>query len=379
MGIKGLKQFLKKQVPRAFLRAPLSSLKGKKIAVDISCIMYKYMSVCQGREIDQTNLACCPLDQEKIFANWLNMFLGQCSNFVEMGITPIYVFDGKPIPQKEDEIERRKDIMEDKMDSIHRELDSLALVAAPSSGMEELTPAKLKELLEKTDSNVASMMKQVIHLPMSEKLKLKGIFSEIGVPIIQSTYDAEKTCSILCLNGIVDAVYTTDSDAIVYGTPVMIYDIKKENVPGEGIIDVCYVIHIPTLLSELEITQDQLADIAILCGTDYNHNIRGIGPVKAFNGIKKWGTIEKFIAEQHVSVEDAGNLNYKSCRDIFLEKELRGSYEGEFPHLSFDLKKVGECDSVLGKYSLRGGRYKSAVLSSPPKKKVKITMVPPSS
>eukprot|EP01052_Picozoa_sp_SAG31_P020990 SAG31_NODE_1601_length_7786_cov_33.553272_8_plen_83_part_00 len=40
---------------------------------------------------------------------------------------------------------------------------------------------------------------------------------------------------------------------------------------------------------------DQFIDVCVLCGCDYADSIRGIGPKKAFEMIKKYGTIEKLV------------------------------------------------------------------------------------
>ncbi|CAM9768791.1 unnamed protein product [Phaeothamnion confervicola] len=49
------------------------------------------------------------------------------------------------------------------------------------------------------------------------------------------------------------------------------------------------------LLQGLGITQEQFVDICILCGCDYTDSVRGIGPKKALNFIKQYGSIEKML------------------------------------------------------------------------------------
>jgi hypothetical protein len=46
-------------------------------------------------------------------------------------------------------------------------------------------------------------------------------------------------------------------------------------------------------LSKLGLTQAQFIDLCIMCGCDYASNIRGIGPVRALEYIRKHGTLEK--------------------------------------------------------------------------------------
>lgn len=39
----------------------------------------------------------------------------------------------------------------------------------------------------------------------------------------------------------------------------------------------------------------QFVDLCILCGCDYVPSVRGVGPKKALSGIKKYGTVERFL------------------------------------------------------------------------------------
>lgn len=42
-------------------------------------------------------------------------------------------------------------------------------------------------------------------------------------------------------------------------------------------------------------SMDQFIDLCILCGCDYTGKIINIGPMKAYDYIRKYGTIEKII------------------------------------------------------------------------------------
>lgn len=39
----------------------------------------------------------------------------------------------------------------------------------------------------------------------------------------------------------------------------------------------------------------QFVDLCILCGCDYLPSVRGVGPKKALQGIKKFGSLEAFL------------------------------------------------------------------------------------
>ena len=66
--------------------------------------------------------------------------------------------------------------------------------------------------------------------------------------------------------------------------------------------------------------------MAILIGTDFNDGIRGIGPKKSLNLIKKNGNIENALAT--VGAENAPSFDeIKQIRKIFLKPDVADDYE----------------------------------------------------
>ena len=92
MGIRYLNRFLKENASQSIKFCNLAELSGKKIAVDISIYMYRFAS--EGTLIE-------------------NMYL-MLSVFRHYNIIPIFIFDGKPPPEKRELLKKRK---EDKQDA----------------------------------------------------------------------------------------------------------------------------------------------------------------------------------------------------------------------------------------------------------------------
>jgi flap endonuclease-1 len=67
-------------------------------------------------------------------------------------------------------------------------------------------------------------------------------------------------------------------------------------------------------LRHLEITREQLIDIAILIGTDYNDKLEGVGAKTALKWIKQYGSLEKIEKEREIKLD----FPYGEIRDIFL-------------------------------------------------------------
>merc|ERR1712129_229017 len=78
------------------------------------------------------------------------------------------------------------------------------------------------------------------------------------------------------------------------------------------------------VLEGMEVTMSQFIDICILCGCDYCPSIRGIGPKRAFEFIKKWKNIEGVLEgikdmEKYVIPP---NWQYKESRELFVNPNV---------------------------------------------------------
>jgi flap endonuclease-1 len=69
---------------------------------------------------------------------------------------------------------------------------------------------------------------------------------------------------------------------------------------------------------------DMFIDICILCGCDYTDSIRGIGPKKAFEFIKRYKNIETLLAhldKKKYPIPESG-FHYEKARALFTEPEV---------------------------------------------------------
>lgn len=72
-------------------------------------------------------------------------------------------------------------------------------------------------------------------------------------------------------------------------------------------------------------SREQLIDLCILIGTDYNVGIRGIGPKKGLKLIKEHGTLERALLAAGHSIPDG-----ETIREIFLHGERLDDYRLEW-------------------------------------------------
>ncbi len=94
MGIKGLMKVLKENAPTSFREVNKSKYNSKIIAIDASMQLYQFMIQVkiEGQNGIQSNLT----DQNGEVTSHLMGFFSRTINLLELGIKPVYVFDGKP-------------------------------------------------------------------------------------------------------------------------------------------------------------------------------------------------------------------------------------------------------------------------------------------
>ena len=274
-----------------------SELKGKIIAIDAYNTLYQFLSIIRQR--DGTPL----IDSHGEITSHLSGFLYRTTNLIEEGIKPVYVFDGTPPHFKKNTIEERKKIRTDAQE-------------------------KWDKALEKGDEEEAFKHAQAssrIKGNMIEDAKL--LLGFMGIPLVQAPSEGEAQAAFMVQNKTAYAAGSQDYDAMLFGAPYIVRNLAvtgKRKLPGKGIfVDVRpELIELEKGLEVLGISREQLVDIGLLVGTDYNEGIKGIGPKKALKLIKKYGSIEEALRELNNEIK-----NLQEIRDLFLHPDVTSDYE----------------------------------------------------
>jgi len=302
MGIKELFQFLKKRNDSLVRELPIDIFYGKKIAIDISIYLYKYICI-----------------ENRGQGKWLDMFVNLCMWLRKHNLRPVFIFDGKPPVEKEEtQKERRalRQLVVDKMQKIQEYIDkceSNTLTDSDSRVVSELLENKnarfwdTKEMLTKLREKYTIECSKNIVIEPRHINTLKEYLTLVGLPWFVAPGEAERTCSWLGVHNYVDAVMTLDSDAVAYGSPIVIREIFMTT-------DTCSVCELNNILTDLELNYDQFLDFCIMCGTDYNIRIPKCGPANAYKLIKKYGSFKHIIWSADVDIE---KLKYDRCRQLF--------------------------------------------------------------
>jgi flap endonuclease 1 (EC 3.1.-.-) len=101
----------------------------------------------------------------------------------------------------------------------------------------------------------------------------------------------------------------------------------KRKLPGKNVyVDINpEIIILSENLKKLGITREQLVDIAILVGTDYNEGIKGVGAKRAYQYIRTYGDIFRTLKVLKAEIE-----NLEEIRNFFLNPKITRDYKIEF-------------------------------------------------
>jgi flap endonuclease-1 len=113
-------------------------------------------------------------------------------------------------------------------------------------------------------------------------------------------------------------------------------------------------IHLDAVLESLGVTREQLVDMAILIGTDFNNGVKGIGQKKGLKLIKEYGTIEKVIEAKGLELPES---EYSVVRSIFLEPDVDDDYSLEMPAID----ENGVLDYLVNDFRFSDRRVENAL------------------
>jgi len=277
----------------------LEDLSGKIIAIDAFNAIYQFLAII--RQPDGTPLK----DSMGKITSHLSGLFYRTSNLVEMGIKPIYVFDGIPPTLKAVEIERRKQVKVQAIASYEK-----AAVQGDTTKMRMFAQA-------------ATSMKDYMQDDSRKLLDL------LGLPWIQAPSEGEAQAAHMTKCGDSDYCASQDYDSLLFGAPKLLRNVTisgRRKLPSKGIcIDVVpEVIELTKALSETGLTYEQLIDVGILIGTDFNPDgIKGLGPKTALKLIKQYGSLEGAIPH----IKNAAFPVEPNCiREIFLHPQVTNNY-----------------------------------------------------
>ena len=286
----------------------LEFFSNKVIAVDAYNAIYQFLASIRGPDGMQLT------DSEGRVTSHLSGLLYRNINFLSLGIKPVWVFDGKPPSLKTAEIERRRQIKRDATVKYEK-----AMAAGDMEGA--------RKYAQQTTSMKDGMVEES-----------KQLLENFGIPYIDAPSEGEATAAHLTNTGQAYASASQDFDSILLGAKRLIRNFTnsgRRKIPNRNTyIEIePEIIESKKTLEALQVTKEQLIDIGILIGTDFNPNgFERVGPKTALKMIKQYLRLEDIPQIQ----EQLEKIDYEQIRKIFLEPSVADVDEIIFEQVNYE-------------------------------------------
>lgn len=281
MGVKNFKKFLISKMDNPIRRVNFSEIGVKSICIDINIFIYKFITAIRktGKDLEHNGKITSHIIGLK---NQINLFQKLC-------IDIIYVFDGTPPKEKEKILEKRDNIKK-----------------------------SAKKEYEKTKS--IKSYQQLFYITREILEDAKKYLKFRGVKYIDEDLEADLICANLVKEKIVDCVYSTDYDILVFGAKCMIINIDYKKKYVEYIL-------LEEILRKLKITYIKFVEMIVLSGCDYCDKMENMTLNKAYN----------ILLENDINLNKCGEKakkifmkNIKINKNIIIENKYDGEKLGKF-------------------------------------------------
>ena len=252
-------------------------LSGSLVAVDAHNWLYRYLTTT----VKWTSEAKYTTEDGTEVANLIGVVQG-VPKFFEHELTPVFVFDGAVTDLKADEVERRREQREQYEDDLE---------AARERG-DHIAVARLESRTQRLTDTIVETTRELL-----------GV---LDVPVIDAPAEGESQCAHMARQGTVDYAGTEDYDALLFGAPLTLRQLTSKGDPE--------LMDFEATLEKHDLTWEQLVDAALLCGTDFNEGIDGIGPKTAVSLLHEHGDLWSVLEARGEHIEGADRL-----RQLFLD------------------------------------------------------------
>jgi flap endonuclease-1 len=286
----------------------LDELRGKTLAVDANNTLYQFLALIRMRDGRPFT------DSEgHVTSHLVGLLMRTTRLMADYHIRPVFVFDGKPPALKMHTLELRR-------------------------GYRERARKDWESALKRGDYSTAwSKAVTMNSLTVQMQDDAKKTLSLLGIPYVQAPQEGEAQAAFMTIRGDVWAANSRDYDSVLFGSPRLVRYMTisgQEFLPSKGTSRplVPELIDLQTLLDSLKISREQLVDLAILVGTDFNKGIKGIGPKTALKLVKGYGRLEDSPEKYRDQLPD----RLGDIRAIFLNPSVTSEYTIRFDGLDED-------------------------------------------
>jgi 5'-3' exonuclease len=275
MGIKDFYKHLKTKCPECFVPTDYSVFEHQRIALDMMNILYVYKSRDEY--------------------NWMRKVIQFLIYLRNLHVHPVCVFDGQSHPLKQHTVDKRRNDREkgkERVETLSRSLEQYRQHQIRSDYFNQFLESHPDFISKLTGRPILSQIEYYLqrqcknyslHFRTAEIENLKKILNALGLIVLDAQHDGEALCSQLSANKLVEAVISNDSDVFFFGCRQVLFKFTDQGG---------YLIKFQDILQVLKLTEEQFVDMCLLCGTDFNSSIRGIGLCRALALIQTYKSIQ---------------------------------------------------------------------------------------
>jgi flap endonuclease-1 len=257
---------------------------GSVVAVDAHNWLYRYLTTT----VKWTNEAVYTTGEGTAVANLVGVVQG-LPKFFEHDLTPVFVFDGGVTDLKDAEVSERR---------AKRERAEERLAEAEERG-DAIEAARLEARTQRLTDVILETTRDLLAL--------------LDVPVVDAPAEGEAQAAYMARRGDVDYAGSEDYDTLLFGAPRTLRQLTSKGVPE--------LMDLDATLDRHDISLEQLIDVAILCGTDFNPGVDGVGPKTALKAITDHGDLWGAVEAEGWQVPNADRV-----RDLFREPPVTDDY-----------------------------------------------------
>ena len=231
MGIRYLNHYLNSNCKKGIKRININLLANKKIAIDASIYMYNF----------------------KVKGDLIEYMYKMIFIFRSHNIIPVFVFDGKPPPEKKMLLNERKAKKQEALDSINILTENLKNIDEKSKEYNMI------------QNQINNLKKRTVHINYQDICSVKKLLKLSGITYYDSDGEADTLCAKLVIKNIVWGCMSDDMDLFIYGCPRVIRNFNL-------FTNTALLYNTREILKELNIPMNEFKEICVVSGTDYNYD-----------------------------------------------------------------------------------------------------------
>ncbi|KYH26845.1 flap endonuclease 1 [Halalkalicoccus paucihalophilus] len=260
-------------------------LSGSVVAIDAHNWLYRYLTTT----VKWTASGIYTTEGGTEVANLMGIVQG-LPKFFENDLVPVFVFDGVVTDLKEGEVSERRAAKE----------RAAAKARAARDRGDGIEAARLEARTQRLTDAIQRTTRELLDL--------------LDVPYVEAPAEGEAQAAHMAKAGDVDYAGTEDYDALLFGSPLTLRQLTSKGDPE--------CMDLEATLAAHDLTYEQLVDVGILCGTDFNEGVHGMGPKTAVKAIHEHGDLLSVLDSR-----DAAIGSVEAVRELFLDPDVTDDYE----------------------------------------------------